>query len=98
MEQKGRLKGKWAWVLVALAVVYGVSPVDILPDVPGVGWIDDIVFLVVTIANLIQQKTADTNPILSKTMKTVKWILLLFGILVVLLIMLLGVGIYKLIS
>lgn len=98
MEQKGRLKGKWAWVLVALAVVYGVSPVDILPDVPGVGWIDDIVFLVVTIANLIQQKTADTNPTLSKTMKTVKWILLLFGILVVLLIMLLGVGIYKLIS
>ncbi len=98
MEQKGRLKGKWAWVLVVLAVVYGVSPVDILPDVPGVGWIDDIVFLVVTIANLIQQKTADTNPILSKTMKTVKWILLLFGILVVLLIMLLGVGIYKLIS
>lgn len=98
MEQKGRLKEKWAWVLVVLAVVYGVSPVDILPDVPGVGWIDDIVFLVVTIANLIQQKTADTNPILSKTMKTVKWILLLFGILVVLLIMLLGVGIYKLIS
>lgn len=98
MEKNEQLKGKWAWVLVVLAVIYGISPVDILPDVPGVGWVDDIVFLVVTIANLIQQKSVNRNPSLSKMMKTVKWILLLFGILVVFLIMLLGVGIYKLMS
>ena len=38
-----RAPGRWrSWILSALAVVYVLSPVDLVPDVPLVGWIDDL--------------------------------------------------------
>ena len=33
-----------AWVLIAVAVLYSIAPLDIIPDVlPPYGWIDDII-------------------------------------------------------
>ena len=34
-----------AWVLMALCLLYGISPVDIIPDIPVVGQIDDLIIL-----------------------------------------------------
>jgi len=30
------------YLIVSLGIVYGIWPIDIIPDVPIVGWIDDI--------------------------------------------------------
>jgi uncharacterized membrane protein YkvA (DUF1232 family) len=30
------------YIIISLGVVYGVWPLDVIPDIPIVGWIDDI--------------------------------------------------------
>lgn len=31
-----------AFVLIAGALLYMAMPIDLIPDVPGIGWLDDI--------------------------------------------------------
>ena len=45
----------WSMIIALLAVLYIVSPIDIIPDfIPIVGWIDDLVVLVVGIGAFFQ--------------------------------------------
>ena len=59
-EKETKPKSKWkvliSLVFVALALIYDVSPVDIVPDVfPVVGWMDDILVTGLAFFNLIRQ-------------------------------------------
>lgn len=73
-------------VFMGLAALYDVSPVDIIPDIPVVGWIDDILITLTAFLNCIQQFTKETAHTLSIIAKILKWILVLLGgILIVLL-------------
>lgn len=73
-------------VFMGLAALYDVSPVDIIPDIPVVGWIDDILITLTAFLNCIQQFTKETAHTLSIIAKIMKWILVLLGgILIVLL-------------
>jgi len=40
------MKG-WLWIALAiiLIVLYAISPLDVIPDLPGVGWVDDILLI-----------------------------------------------------
>jgi uncharacterized membrane protein YkvA (DUF1232 family) len=41
----------WFWLIIILAVLYIISPIDLLPDViPVVGWIDDVVVALTAIS------------------------------------------------
>jgi uncharacterized membrane protein YkvA (DUF1232 family) len=44
-----------AIVLAGLALVYDISPVDLIPDIPVVGWVDDIIISALAFTNLIKQ-------------------------------------------
>lgn len=78
-------------------VLYGVSPVDILPDVvPVGGWIDDIVITGGGLLNLAQAYTQDTNKSLAKIIGLAKWLILILGGILIVILGLLGVAIYKL--
>jgi uncharacterized membrane protein YkvA (DUF1232 family) len=88
-----------SWVLLILAIVYTVSPVDIIPDViPIAGWLDDFTLLATTGLNVIQQGFASTSSFLSNIAKALKWIILLLGLILIGIILLFGTLIYKLIS
>ena len=77
--------------LLGLAAVYDISPIDIIPDVPVVGWVDDFFITATTLLNCVQQFTAETSQTLSAIAKTLKWILILVGgVLIVLIVLLLG--------
>lgn len=84
-------------IIAVLGVLYGVSPVDVVPDVfPVVGWIDDLVITGGALLNLAQAYARDTSASLARLLGLVKWLLWIVGGLVVLVLALLGVTIYSL--
>ena len=79
-------KKVWAWILFIAAVIYGVSPVDVIPDIPVAGWIDDFTIGAAALTNLIQQQFFQTNNSLNKLFKTAKWILISIAVLIFLIV------------
>ena len=83
-----------AWIWGVIAVLYAISPVDILPDViPVAGWVDDILITVTGGLNLIQSYLKESNEHLAKIVKGIKWVLIVLGILIIAIIALVVVGI-----
>ena len=72
--------------LAGLAVLYDISPVDIIPDIPFVGWVDDFFLTATAGLNLIQQYTSESMQTLSTIAKTLKWLTIILGVIVVLLV------------
>ena len=73
-------------VLAGLAVLYDISPVDVIPDIPVVGWVDDFFITATAGLNLIQQYTSESMLWLSTIAKTLKWLTVILGVIVVLLV------------
>ena len=73
-------------VLAGLAVLYDISPVDVIPDIPVVGWVDDFFIAATAGLNLIQQYTSESMQWLSTIAKTLKWLTIILGVIVVLLV------------
>lgn len=73
-------------VLAGLAIVYDISPVDIIPDIPVVGWVDDFFITATAGLNLIEQHTKESMQWLSTIAKTLKWMTIILGAIVILLV------------
>jgi uncharacterized membrane protein YkvA (DUF1232 family) len=50
------LKKALPYILVAFALLYDISPADLIPDAPVIGWIDDIVVTLAAVANLLHKR------------------------------------------
>ena len=74
----------WAWILFILAVIYGASPADLIPDIPVAGWIDDFTIGAAAFTNLIHQQFFQTNEQISRLLKKIKWILISLVFLIIL--------------
>lgn len=83
MENKKQIT---SLILAGLAVLYDLSPVDIIPDIPVVGWVDDFFITATAGLNLIQQYTSESMQWLSTIAKTLKWLTIILGVIVVLLV------------
>jgi uncharacterized membrane protein YkvA (DUF1232 family) len=84
-------------VIAILGILYGVSPIDAIPDViPVAGWIDDLVVTGGALLNLAQSFVKDTNKSLATIIGMFKWALWILGGILILLVALLGVTIYNL--
>lgn len=84
------------WIPLILAIIYTVSPVDLVPDaLPIVGWLEDALFLIVGGLNSIQNGVLEDNSSLRKIIKFLKWGLLIVGIIGILIIVLLVVLVFK---
>ena len=82
--EENQSKKIWAWIFFITAIIYGVSPIDLIPDMPIVGWIDDFTIGAAAFTNLIQQQFFQTNNTLNKLFKITKWILISIAILIAL--------------
>lgn len=82
--EESQSKKVWSWILFILAVIYGASPIDLIPDMPVVGWIDDFTIGAAAFTNFIQQQFFQTNATLNKLFKLTKWILISIAILITL--------------
>lgn len=86
-EQKSH-GNEWLWLV--LAVAYMFSPIDIVPDIPVVGWVDDATALGVAGLNLLQGYLGQQAAGLASVVKMFKWLLIIFGSIAILLVLLLG--------
>mgnify|MGYP004493965575 FL=1 len=84
--------------LMGLAVLYDVSPVDIIPDIPVVGWIDDFIITASAGLNCIEKFTEESSKTLSVIAKTLKWGMIIIGTILILIVVLLAELIIKLFS
>jgi hypothetical protein len=99
MSNEVKKIGVFDWILFVVSVIYTISPIDIIPDIlPGIGWIDDIVFLITSGLNLISKKVGETNLFLYSILKIIKFIFLFLGIIIVLLLLIFGSVIVGLIN
>ena len=81
-----------ALILFILAILYDLSPVDLLPDVmPGVGWVDDLFITLSATLNLIEKSVGNISTTLSMLVRYVKWGVILLGVIAVTLV---GFGVY----
>lgn len=98
LEIKDKKESRNAWIIAALGLVYAISPIDFIPDIPVVGWIDDFFVLSAALLNLWEKSTGRTEYSLRKILKTLKWVVVILGIIVILLMILIGALIIKWLS
>lgn len=83
------------WIQLLFSLVYVFNPIDIIPDMPAIGWIDDFFVVALGMINLVQGYTNDMNEKLAKIIKILKWIIAILGIICIIFILFLGSVIIK---
>jgi len=73
------------WLLFILSIIYTFSPIDLVPDAPVVGWVDDAALLMSSSLNMLQKYLGDSHILVYKALKLLKWSIFILGIIVVLL-------------
>lgn len=86
--------GAWVWLIAAVA--YTLSPIDIIPDIPIVGWVDDFFILATSGLNMLEKQLGGISAGLAGIAKVLKYILIVLGVISILLVGLLGAAIVKL--
>ena len=84
------------WVIMVHCLLYGVSPVDIIPDIPIVGQIDDFIIMASGTLNLAQRYMERADSSFTTIVKVTKWIVIALGAIVILLLALFAVAIVNL--
>ena len=95
-ENKSLPSTTGAWVIMALCLLYGISPVDLIPDIPIVGLIDDLIILLSGSLNLVQRYMERADSSLTAIVKVAKWIVIALGVIVIILLALFAVAIVNL--
>ena len=95
-ENQPASQGIKPWIPLILALLYTISPVDLVPDfIPIVGWFEDALLLIVGGLNGIQNGVLDANSSLRTLIKYLKWGLLIIGGIAILIVVLLVVLVFK---
>ena len=95
-DNKPASQGIKPWIPLILALLYTISPVDLVPDfIPIVGWFEDALFVIVGGLNGIQNGILDANSSLRTLIKFVKWGILIIGGIAILIVVLLVVLVFK---
>ncbi len=77
-------------ILLGASILYDVIPVDFIPDIPLVGWLDDMLVTSSAALNCLQQFGVNANGKVDRLLKWLKWICILLAILVIIVVILLA--------
>ena len=98
-ENQPASQGIKPWIPLILALIYTVSPIDLVPDfIPIVGWLEDALLVIVGGLNGIQNGVLEANSSLRTLIKYLKWWLLIIGGIAILIVVLLVVLVFKVVS
>jgi uncharacterized membrane protein YkvA (DUF1232 family) len=75
---------------LAIAIIYAISPLDVIPDIPVIGWIDDGGLVIAAALNLVQHILPEflgtVGEHLAKIVKFIKWIFIVLCVIAVLIV------------
>lgn len=77
-------------LLLGASIIYDVIPADFIPDIPFVGWLDDMLVTSSAALNCLQQFGVNANGKVDRLLKWLKWICILLVILVIIVVILLA--------
>ena len=98
-ENQPASQGIKPWIPLILALIYTVSPIDLVPDfIPIVGWFEDALLVIVGVLNGIQNGVLEANSSLRTLIKYLKWGLLIICGIAILIVVLLVVLVFKVVS
>ena len=83
------------FVFLVLAILYDLSPIDIIPDIPVVGYFDDLIITAIATLNFLQKWFEDTSGILAAALGFMKWLVIFVGVIAVSMVGLIVWGIVK---
>ena len=69
--------------MLGASIIYDVIPADLIPDIPLVGWLDDMLVTSSAALNCLQQFGINANGKVDKLLKWLKWICILLAVIVV---------------
>ncbi len=100
-KEKGIKKNrstKFPVILFILAIIYDILPIDLIPDIPVIGWIDDLVITLTAGINLIEKAALNQYTTLQKIVRIIKWSIFIVGVIVIILLALSAYGVFRLIA
>ena len=77
-------------ILLAASIIYDVIPADFIPDIPFIGWLDDMLITSSTAINCLQQFGINANGKVERLLKWLKWTCILLAVIIVLIAILLA--------
>ena len=77
-------------LLLGASIIYDVIPADFIPDIPFVGWLDDMLVTSSAALNCLQQFGVNANGKVDRLLKWLKWICILLALLVIIVVILLA--------
>jgi hypothetical protein len=83
------------FVLLVLAILYNLSPIDIIPDIPVIGYVDDLIITAIATLNLMQKWFEDTSGTLAAMLGFMKWLVIFVGVIAVSMVGLIVWGVVK---
>lgn len=69
--------------MLGASIIYDVIPADLIPDIPLVGWLDDMLVTSSAALNCLQQFGINANGKVDRLLKWLKWICILLAVIVV---------------
>ncbi len=92
----GNNKKLLSWIWLAAAIIYAVSPLDLVSDViPVAGWSDDLLLSGAAVTNFIQQNFLQNSGIPNKIFKILKMIFISLAVIIILISVLILTLIFK---
>lgn len=77
-------------LLLGASIIYDVIPADFIPDIPFVGWLDDMLVTSSAALNCLQQFGINANGKVDRLLKWLKWICILLAVIVIIIVIVLA--------
>ena len=75
-------------ILLGASIIYDVIPTDFIPDIPFLGWLDDMLITSSAALNCLQQFGINANGKVERLLKWLKWTCILLAVIIILIVIL----------
>lgn len=75
-------------ILLGASIIYDVIPADFIPDIPFLGWLDDMLITSSAALNCLQQFGINANGKVERLLKWLKWTCILLAVIIILIVIL----------